>query len=74
MNYLADLKGRKRALIIDLLVGFVGTLCTINTHIAIIVGAYVKSTTLLIIGSILSGFCGYAVVIISYIILSDICE
>ena len=39
-----------------------------------LVGAYAKSTTILILSSLLCGFSGYAGVIICYIIASDICE
>lgn len=39
-----------------------------------LVGAYAKSTTLLIIASTLCGFCGYAGVIICYIIAGDVCQ
>ena len=37
-------------------------------------GAIIESTPVLIFASVLSGFSGYSLVIISYIMLGDICE
>ena len=74
MNYLSDLKGRKKAFIINLVAGFLGMLCKSRKYVVTLIGAWAKSTTILIIGSLLCGFCGYAGVIICYIIASDICE
>ena len=42
--------------------------------IVTLIGAYADSTTLLILSSILCGFSGYGLVIICYVIASDVCE
>ncbi len=39
-----------------------------------VIGAYAQTVPLLILGSILAGFSGYSLVIVSYIIAGDVCE
>lgn len=67
MNFLSDRKGRKLAIRMDLCIGLCGV-------IFIIIGAYTKIVALLVIASIMSGFCGYSLVTISYIVIGDFCE
>lgn len=38
------------------------------------IGATVENTPILVVSSIMSGFSGYSLIIIAYIILGDICE
>ena len=38
-----------------------------------IIGAYGQSTPILVISSIMAGFSGYSIVIVSYIIAGDFC-
>jgi len=66
MNFISDKYGRKLAVRLDLCVGLFGI-------IFIIIGSYFKIVTLLVIASIMSGFCGYSLVTISYIVLGDFC-
>lgn len=66
MNFLSDLRGRRLALIIDLAIAVASSLLTI-------IGAYGQSTPILVISSIMAGFSGYSIVIVSYIIAGDFC-
>lgn len=38
------------------------------------VGAIIETTPLLVLASVISGFSGYSLIIITYIMLGDVCE
>ncbi len=73
MNVISDLKGRRFALIIALSVAIAGIICWINTIIVNIFGSYSNQLEIMIFAQVLSGFGGYSLVIISYIIPYDFC-
>lgn len=67
MNVVSDVKGRKYALLVDL---FLAAMSAGFTFL----GAVVESTPLLIFASVMSGFSGYSLIVIGYIILGDVCQ
>jgi MFS family permease len=73
MNFVSDLRGRKLALIIDLLIAFSSSLRKIKLILVTIVGTYSQNMPLLIISSIMAGFSGYSLVVVSYIMAADVC-
>lgn len=74
MNVLADFKGRKLALVVDLIIGTLSSLCKFFSNLVTIIGAYTQTTFILSFSSFLAGFSGYSIIIICYIIMGDICE
>ena len=46
----------------------------VDDIIVIILGAVTKVVALMVIAAVMSGFCGYSLVIISYIVIGDFCE
>ena len=74
MNVLSDKKGRKLAVRLDLSIGLFGIIRNKLFNIVLIIGAYTKTVTLMVVASIMSGFCGYSMVIVAYIVLGDFCE
>lgn len=73
MNVVSDLKGRKYALMADLFLAILSSLCKSFINLVTYIGAIIEFTPLLVIASVMSGFSGYSLIIISYIMLGDIC-
>jgi MFS family permease len=73
MNIVGDLKGRKYALLVDLILAVLSSLCNMVNMLVSYVGAIYEYVPLLVLASIMSGFSGYSLTIISYIIIGDIC-
>jgi MFS family permease len=74
MNFVADLRGRRLALIIDLFIAVLSSFCKILFYILVtLVGTYAQTSGLLVFASILAGFSGYSVIVVSYILAGDVC-
>jgi MFS family permease len=74
MNMLSDTKGRRFSFIISLAIANVGIIRNYLFYLVLILGAYAKSVVLMSFSQIVVGFGGYSVMIIGYMILSDLCK
>lgn len=74
MNVVSDSKGRRYALLLDLLIAISSSISTYAPILVTFLGAEAEITGLLAIGTFMSGFSGYSLIVISYIMLGDICE
>ena len=76
MNFIGDLRGRKFALLIDLIIAVISSLCNkyLYYFLVTIIGAYAQSTGLLCFSTFLAGWSGYSLVIVCYIMAADVCE
>jgi MFS family permease len=74
MNMLSDTKGRKFSFVLSLGIANIGVFGKFTFYKGLILGAYSKSIVLMVFSQIVIGFGGYAVMIIGYTIMSDLCK
>lgn len=75
MNLISDTKGRRISTIISLAITVIGVACTfLSNAIVAFLGGLLKVIPLLFVSQFCGGFGAYAIVTLSYTLLSDFCS
>ncbi len=74
MNIISDTKGRKVSTGISLAITISGVLCTLCCYLVALLGGVFKTVPMLMLAQFCGGFGAYAIVTLSYTLLSDFCS
>jgi MFS family permease len=74
MNIIADTKGRRIATLISLSLAIIGVLSRFMIKLGALTGGLFKAVPLLMFAQFCGGFGAYAIVTLSYTLLSDFCS
>ena len=71
INLVSDTKGRRTAILLDLLISLIGLLRNLMSNLVELVGGNTKNVYILIIAQFLLGFGVYSMISLGYTILAD---